>query len=93
VVDDPDAARGLLVREGFPFTETSLVVVEVTSTDLASLMSVLLEAELNINYLYSFIPHSGGKSLVGMSVEDNEIAEQALHRHQIRTFSQSDISR
>src|SRR2546426_3279744 len=50
VVDDPDRARQMLVSEGFPFTESNLVVVEVNSTELNRLMSALLEAELNINY-------------------------------------------
>jgi len=93
VVDDPDAARQLLVREGFPFTESKLVVVESNSTELSKLMAALLEAELNINYLYSFIPHPQGKSLVGLSMEDNDMAEQALRRHQFRTLRQTDISR
>src|SRR5258705_7017513 len=66
VVDDPDRARELLVRESFPFTESNLVVVEVNSTDLNRLMAALLEAELNINYLYSFIPHPQGKPIVGL---------------------------
>src|SRR4051812_49863706 len=39
VVDDPDHARELLVREGFPFTESNLVVVEAGPTDLNRLMS------------------------------------------------------
>src|SRR6266704_3844762 len=82
VVDDPDKARQMLVSEGFPFTESNLVVVEVNSTELNRLMSALLEAELNINYLYSFIPHPQGKSILGLSMEDNETAEQALRRHQ-----------
>ncbi len=93
VVDDPDRARDLLVKHRFPFTESPLVVVEVTSPDLGRLMSVLLEAELNIHYLYSFIPHADGKSLVGLSIEDNELAEHALRRHQFRTLRQADISR
>jgi len=93
VVDDPDGARDLLVREGFPFTESNLVVVEANSTDLNRLMAALLEAELNINYLYSFIPHPDGKPLLGLSMEDNETAEQALRRHQFRTLKQVDISR
>src|SRR5205814_4744037 len=33
VVDDPDRARELLTREGFPFTESSLLVVEAGPTD------------------------------------------------------------
>lgn len=93
VVDDPDRARELLVREGFPFTESNLVVVEVNSTELNRLMAALLEAELNINYLYAFIPHPEGKPIIGLSMEDNETAEQALRRHQFRTLKQTDISR
>src|SRR5438477_12086253 len=47
VVDDPDGARELLVREGFPFSESKLVVVEAGPTELNRLMAALLEAELN----------------------------------------------
>ena len=93
VVDDPDRARELLVQESFPFTESYLVTVEVESTDLGRLMSALLQAELNINYLYSFIPHPQGKSIMALSMEDNELAEQALRRNQFRILRQSDVSR
>ncbi len=93
VVDDPDRARELLVGQSFAFTESPLVVVEVNPTDLHRLMAVLLEAELNINYLYSFIPHPQGKSILALSMEDNDLAEQALRRHQFRTLRQVDISR
>ena len=93
VVDDPQRARDLLVAEGFPFTESALTVVEADSTELSRLMSVLLAAELNINYLYSFIPHPRGKPIIGLSMEDNEMAEQVLRRHQFNTLRQADISR
>ncbi len=93
VTDDPDRARDLLVQDGFPFTESYVVAVEVDSSDLSRLMSALLEAELNINYLYSFIPQPQGKSIIALSMEDNELADQALRRHQFRTLKQSDISR
>ena len=93
VVDDPERARELLIREGFPFTESKLVVVEANPTELNRLMAALLEAELNINYLYCFMPHPQGKSILGLSIEDNEMAEQALNRHQFRTLRQGDISR
>jgi hypothetical protein len=93
VADDPDRARDLLVQDGFPFTESYVVAVEVDSSDLSRLMSALLEAELNINYLYSFIPQPQGKSIIALSMEDNDLADQALRRHQFRTLKQSDISR
>jgi hypothetical protein len=94
VLDDPDRARDLLHSEGFAFTESQLVVVEVTSPEeLNRLIAALLEAELNINYLYSFIPHPNGKSIVGLSMEDNEVAEQVIRQHQFPVLKQSDISR
>jgi hypothetical protein len=94
VVDDPEKARSLLLQHGFPFTESELVVVEVdAATELNRLMAALLETELNVNYLYSFIPHPRGKSLLALSMEDNDIAEQALKRHQFRVLKQADISR
>ena len=94
VVDDPDKARVLLDEEKFPFTESLLVVVEVGSPDeLARLMAALLEGELNINYLYSFILHPNGQSILGLSLEDNEMAEQILKRHQFRVLRQADILR
>jgi hypothetical protein len=94
VVDDPDLARNLLHDHGFAFTESDLLVVEVGSaTKLNTLMAALLEAEININYLYSFIPHPEGKALLGLSMEDNEMAEQVVKRHQFRVLKQADISR
>jgi hypothetical protein len=94
VMDDPDKARELMQQHGFAFTESKLVVVEVTSPEeLNRLIAALLEAELNINYLYSFIPHPNGKSIVGLSMEDNEVAEQVLKQHQFPVLKQPDISR
>ncbi|HZV34234.1 MAG TPA: acetolactate synthase [Verrucomicrobiae bacterium] len=94
ITDDPDRTRELLIKHGFPYGECDMLVVELDSaTDLNRLMSALLEAELNINYLYSFIPHPGGKSLMALNMEDNDIATKVLMRHQFRVLRQSDISR
>lgn len=94
VVDDPDRSRGLLHQHGFPFAESHLVVTEVNSPEeLNRLMAALLEAEININYLYSFIPHPHGKSILALNMEDIEMAEQALKRHQFPVLKQADLSR
>jgi len=94
VVDDPEQARELFRKNGFPYTESRLVVVEVESVErLNQLMDAMLEAELNINYLYSFIPQPQGRSVLAMSLEDNDLAEQILSKHQFRVLRQADISR
>lgn len=94
VVDEPDRARRLLQENDFPFAESTLVVTEVNSTEeLNKLLAAMVEAELNINYMYSFIPHPHEKSMIAMSVEDNELAAQTLKRHQFPVLYQTDISR
>jgi hypothetical protein len=94
VVDDPGRARELLAKHDFPFTECGLVVVEMDAvTNLGSLVAALFEAELNINYLYSLISHAQGKTFLALSMEDNEMAEQALRRRQFQVLNQADLSR
>ena len=94
VVDDPDRSRQLFDQHAFPSTERRPVVVALNSADeLNHLIAALLEAELNINYLYSFIPHPNGKSILGLSLEDNEMAEQVLKRHQFEVLKQGDLVR
>lgn len=94
VVDDPQAARRLLQDNSFPFTESQLLVVEIESaTQLPDLMAAFLEAEVNVNYMYCFIPHPQGKSIMGISMEDNEIGEKVLGQHGFRVLRQADVSR
>ncbi len=94
VVDDPEAARRLLQDSGFAFTESRLLVVEISgAAQLPELMAAFLEAEVNVNYMYCFIPHSEGKSILGVSMEDHEVGEKALTQRGFRVLRQSDVSR
>jgi hypothetical protein len=94
VVDDPQAARRVLEDGEFAYSESALLVVELESaTQLAEVVSALLETELNINYLYSFIPHPGGKSLLALSMEDNEMGERVLKTRGFSILKQGDVSR
>ena len=94
VVDDPDAGRELLKQHGFAFAETDLLCVELDgATRLNELMSALLEAELNINYLYSLIPSAQGKTALVISMDDNEVGEKILAQRGFRALRQGDISR
>jgi hypothetical protein len=94
VTDDPEKTRQLLRKHNLPFTESNLVVVEMNSaTEFNNLVTALLEAEININYLYSFIPHPHGKSILALNMEDSEMAEKVLQHHQFRLLRQGDISR
>jgi len=94
VVDDPQAARRLLQDHGFAFTTCELLVVELAAaTQLPELMAAFLEAEVNVHYMYCFIPHPQGKSILGVSMEDNEVGEKVLTQRGFRVLRQSDVSR
>jgi hypothetical protein len=94
VVDDPQAARRLLEDNGFAFIECELLVVEINAaTQLPQLMAAFLEAEVNVHYMYCFIPHPDGKSILGINMEDNEVGEKTLTQHGFRVLRQSDVSR
>jgi hypothetical protein len=94
VVDDPQSARRLLQDNNFPFTTCELLVVEIdAATQLPQLMAAFLEAEVNVHYMYCFIPHPHGKSILGVSMEDNEIGEKVLTQHGFRVLRQADVSR
>src|SRR5208283_798620 len=79
VVDDPDKARELMVGNDFPYGECNVLAVEVgDESELSLVLSSLLEAEINIHYVYSFIKRPADRSALAISAEDPDIASQAL---------------
>jgi hypothetical protein len=94
VVDDPDKARELLVNNDFPYTEGEVLVTELTDeSDLKGVLGALLEAEINVHYVYSFLKRPEGRSALAINAEDIDIAAQALNRRGYRVLTQRDIAR
>lgn len=94
VVDDPGKARELMVNNDFPYTECTILAVEITDeSELQGVLSALLEAEINIHYIYSFIKRPEGRAALAISSEDAEIASQALCNRGFKPLTQHDISR
>jgi len=94
IPDYPEAARSMLNEFGYGFSETPILAAEITTeSDLKFLTSALVEAEINIHYLYSFIMRPGGKSAIAMNVEDAEFAETVLQARQIRCLTLADVAR
>lgn len=94
IVDDPDRARELLREQGCTFTEAQILVVEVDiESRLEQALAALLEAEINIHYLYAFLALPGDRPLLAFNLEDLDVASEALKRHQFRVLLQGDLSR
>lgn len=94
IVDDPDKARELMVNNDFPYSECSILAVEIgDESELTGVLKALLEAEINIHYIYSFIKRPEGKSALAINTEDSDVASQALNKRGFRVLTQRDISR
>ena len=94
IVDDPDRARELMVNNDFPYSESTVLAVEINDeSDLNGVLAALLEAEINIHYIYSFIKRPEGRCALAMHVEDPDVAAQALTRRGYRVLTQCDIAR
>lgn len=94
VVDDNDKARELMVNNDFPYTECDVLAVEISDeADLKDVLAALLEAEINIHYVYSFIKRPEGKSALVLNIEDQDVAAQSLGNRGFRVLTQSDIAR
>ena len=94
VVDDPDKAYDHLRRLGYYVNESDVLGVELnTEADLAGLLAALLEAEINIHYLFPFLVRPNGKYGLVMHVEDRELATQSLSLRGHRVLAQRDLSR
>ncbi len=94
IVDDPDKARELMVNNDFPYSECSVLAVEISDeSEFQGVLSALLEAEINIHYIYSFIKRPEGKSAMAINTEDFEVAGQALNQRGFRVLTQSEIAR
>ncbi len=94
IVDDPDSARELLVNNDFPYAECEVIAVEVVDeSQLKNALAALLEAEVNIHYVYSFLKRPEGRSALAFSVEDPDIARHSLNVRGFKVLTQRDIAR
>lgn len=94
IVDDPDLACELMINNDFPYTECNVLAVEIVDeSSLVGVLAALLEAEINIHYVYSFLKRPESRSALAINVEDREVAIQALNQRGFKTLTQHDISR
>jgi hypothetical protein len=94
IPDYPEEARAMLRDSPYAFTESEILVVELNAAeDLKYVTAALVEAEINIHYLYPFLVRPREKSALALNLEDNEFAESVLHAHQVKVLKRHDLAR
>lgn len=90
IVDDPEKGLAALQRKGFACTETPVLCLRLEDTpgELARVMGVLADCDINVIYSYSMI-----STYVVLSTNDVEQAEKLLSQQPVQLISQDDIKR
>lgn len=83
IVDNPDYAVEVLKADGFTVAITKVIGIGIEDRPggLAKAMSVLLDAQISVEYMYAFISRSEKTAYVILRVEDNEKAIDVLQKN------------
>ena len=93
IVDDAEKAKKALNDIGViaKITDVVAVYLDDRSGGLASVLSVLKESEISIEYMYAFLGRTEGKALMVLKADDEVKTEKVLTEKNIPMLSQCDI--
>jgi len=86
VVNDPDRAEKVLETFGFTFEVQPVLAVEVPChpAGMNAIVKPLMDAEINIHYIYTTIERIGKETILILGVDDHEEAAEILRENWIR---------
>ena len=93
IVDDSHKASAILLQHGDILSMTPVWAVEVPDrpAGLAKLLSVLAEAHVDVEYMYSLFTHRDGFAYMIMRISDEPRFLSALGERKIRVMSKADL--
>jgi hypothetical protein len=80
IVDQTDLAKAALKEQGFTVSKTEVVAVEVPDQPggLYSILKVLDDARVNVEYMYAFVERCGGDAVIIFRFDDSVQAIEVL---------------
>lgn len=93
IVPEPERAKEALENSNFSVRETEVIAVGVPDSPggLASILSILNNADINVEYVYAFVQKSGEKAVVVLRIEDPAAGIKALSDKGIILLSSQDV--
>ena len=93
IVDYSEEAQKLLAENQFSFVQSEMIAVELDDeSELKRVTAALVQAEINIHYVYPFLVRPRGRYALALRLEDNDLAADTLQRHQLTVIGQNDIA-
>lgn len=90
IVNDPDRVAEVIAKAGYTVRVTDVLAAYVPDQPggLAGLLGMLAEADISVEYLYSFIRHSGRNALLVFRVENLAQAAEVLTKQGVKLLTQ-----
>jgi hypothetical protein len=95
IVDRYEQARQVLKERGFTVGKTEVVAVEVPDVPggLARVLRVLAEANINVEYMYAFVQHSGKNAVIIFRFDNLDEAIALLQKEGIYIYRGEEVYR
>jgi len=86
IVNDKEKTKDILSRRGFTVRKTEVVAVSVPDRPggLAEILQGLAEANVNVEYLYAFVQHSGKDAIIIFRFDETDRAIQVLSEKKVK---------
>lgn len=93
IVSDPDLACKKLREQKCTVTITEVVAIEIQDElgMLSSVMDILAEDKVNVEYMYAFLSKSDNKASIILRVDDNVKASEAFKKAGVIQLTENNI--
>ncbi len=95
IVSDNEKATKALEDDGFIVKGSEVVVARIQDkpNGLNSVLALLDDADINLEYIYAFVGNEPGEAVVAMKVEDTEKAKDVFEKNNIKILTKDDIEK
>ena len=95
IVSDNKTATNALEEEGFIVKQSEVIVVAVPDkpNGLNSTLTILDDADINLEYIYAFVSSQPDEAIVAMKVEDIEAATEVFKTNNAKILNDEDIEK
>ncbi|WP_449244087.1 ACT domain-containing protein [Desulfobacca acetoxidans] len=95
IVDNYEKAREVLKQHGFTVGKTEVVAIEVPDRPggLAWVLQILSNSNVNVEYMYAFVQHSGKNAVIIFRFDNLERAIELLQQQGVRIYRGEEVYR
>ncbi len=93
IVDKTDEAQKVLKEKGFTVSKTEVIAVEVPDRPMGlnSILAILDQSEVNVEYMYAFVERSGNNAVIIFRFDDVDAAIKVLQANNVTVIEGRNI--